>query len=975
MPRVILGILGMLGGFPLLAHAAVADYLGKPVALVRLELQGRATTDSALLQVIETRVGEPLSMLQVRESVTHLFSLGRFDDVRVDATMEPTGVVLRYDLTPIRLVSKIVFAGPLSHPGIETSELRRAVTDRYGTTPPFGRVVELSRVISDVLRQRGYRRADVRPQVAPSGQSAKAILQFTIDPGPRTLISTIEIAGAPAEPREDLLDRLGIAVGAPYQPAALDERIMRYIDARRSRGYYEAQLTPAVRFEDDERVAHLTLVVVPGPHVRVVFAGDLLRADTQKELVPVEREGSVDEDLLEDSSNRIEEYLREQGYRDATAPHMRAESGGELLITFTVHKGPQYRTERVEISGNPSIPLAEFRLGLRLRDGLPFSAANLDADVATIESVYRRRGFAGVKVQSGVEPGPLVPGAADVPVLVRIVVDEGVRTLVGQVRIEGNASIPEATLRAALGLQPGVPYFDAQLRADSDAIQLQYVNRGFQAVTVEAQPRFTPDRTEANPVFLVREGPRIFVDHVLIAGNIRTGAETIERELQVKPGDPLSPSAIQESQRRLAGLGLFRRAQITELGHGNETTRDLLVTVEESPPTTIGYGGGVEGRLRVVSRAQDGGSASEKFEIAPRAFVEIGRRNLFGKNRSVNLSTSISVHPKEASFSLDQLSTSTGGYGFTEYRVVGAFREPRIFNTTMDGLVTGTLEQQIRSSFDFARRSATAQLARRLTPILSMSGAYQLQHTRLFDIRAEQSLIDRLFTQVRLSSFATSVIYDTRDDAVDPGAGQYVSLNGQLAARRIGSEVGFVKSFFTAQAFRALPRTNRIVLAGSARLGLAAGFRRDVVRVDENGNVVPGPDGNPIVESVIQDLPEPERFFAGGDTTVRGFALDTLGHADTVKNGFPIGGNALVIFNAEVRAPLRGGLGVVGFVDTGNVFAHAVDIDLTALRSAVGFGLRYKSPVGPIRVDLGFKVNRRPGEGLTAWFISFGQAF
>ena len=133
----------------------------------------------------------------------------------------------------------------------------------------------------------------------------------------------------------------------------------------------------------------------------------------------------------------------------------------------------------------------------------------------------------------------------------------------------------------------------------------------------------------------------------------------------------------------------------------------------------------------------------------------------------------------------------------------------------------------------------------------------------------------------------------------------------------------------------------------------------------------------------IHDLPQSERFYAGGDTTIRGFALDRVGTrhipaqpSDTLDEDLlPIGGNGLVIFNAELRAPVAGGLGVVGFLDTGNVFARVADIDLTELRSAVGGGVRYKSPFGPIRFDLGFKVNRQPGEGLTAWFISFGQAF
>ena len=215
------------------------------------------------------------------------------------------------------------------------------------------------------------------------------------------------------------------------------------------------------------------------------------------------------------------------------------------------------------------------------------------------------------------------------------------------------------------------------------------------------------------------------------------------------------------------------------------------------------------------------------------------------------------------------------------------------------------------------------------------------------------------------SSFASSAIYDSRDDQVDPARGDYLSINGQLAARKIGSEVGFSKTFMTAQLFRTAPHTRRLVVAGSARLGLADGFPRAV--------------GQPA--QVVEDLPASERFFAGGDTTVRGYALDTLGATRTKdQDGFPIGGNALVIFNAEARVPVWGGVGVVGFLDSGNVFARPTDLDLGMLKTAVGLGVRYKSPVGPIRIDIGFKLQREelsPGrrEGLTALHISLGQAF
>jgi outer membrane protein insertion porin family len=265
---------------------------------------------------------------------------------------------------------------------------------------------------------------------------------------------------------------------------------------------------------------------------------------------------------------------------------------------------------------------------------------------------------------------------------------------------------------------------------------------------------------------------------------------------------------------------------------------------------------------------------------------------------------------------------------------------------------------------------------------VSVTGSYSIQRTELLSVNVTadnpsiESLIGRLFlldAPLRLSLFSSSVIRDTRNDAVNPTAGAYFSVNGQVAARAIGSQVGYLKSFITAQTFRLVPGSSGIVLAGSARLGMAAEFDTD----------------NPI--------PEPERFFAGGDTTVRGFALDTLGvrhdppdsQTDTIdKNGFPIGGNATVVLNGEVRVPVRGGLSVVSFFDTGNVFQRLGQLNVADLRSAVGFGVRYKSPFGPLRVDVGFKTHvetftctgadnipRPCTESRPALHISFGQAF
>jgi outer membrane protein insertion porin family len=482
------------------------------------------------------------------------------------------------------------------------------------------------------------------------------------------------------------------------------------------------------------------------------------------------------------------------------------------------------------------------------------------------------------------------------------------------------------------------------------------------------------------------EGPQVFVDHVIILGNERTSTATIAREVVLKPGAPLGYQARIETQQRLTSLGLFRRVTVEELRHGNDARRDVLIRVEEAPPTTIGYGGGVEGGTRLRPTGESG-LAEERFEMAPRGFFEIGRRNLWGKNRAVNLFTRVSLRSRDITLSREGIRLEQpapgSGYGFNEYRVVGTFREPRVFDTSADGLVTGIIDQAIRSSFNFVRREARAELGYRVSQVYSLAGRYSYERTRLFDERftdEEKPLIDRLFPQVRLSKFSGSMIRDSRTDVIDPGGGTFVIVDGEVAIRAIGSEVGFAKTFLQAFTYYRVPVPRRVVLALGGRLGLAHGFRRSVPREGPDGEPVLDGSGTPIVD-VVQDLPASERFFAGGDTTVRGFSLDRLGTPATISpTGFPTGGNGLVVLNAELRTAVVGNLGMVAFIDAGNVFPRTGDISLSDIRAAAGAGLRYQSPVGPIRIDLGFKLDRRelaPGrlERRSVLHISLGQAF
>ena len=212
---------------------------------------------------------------------------------------------------------------------------------------------------------------------------------------------------------------------------------------------------------------------------------------------------------------------------------------------------------------------------------------------------------------------------------------------------------------------------------------------------------------------------------------------------------------------------------------------------------------------------------------------------------------------------------------------------------------------------------------------------------------------------MRLSTLSAALIRDTRDDPLAPTRGALIGWDNDVAARAIGSEVGFVKTFAQGFVYRRLPGRQATVFAAGARLGLARGFAREVPVLDEDGEPVLGPDGEPTIE-VVTDLPASERFFAGGDTSVRGYALDRLGIPfQTIDaNGFPTGGHAVFVLNAELRVPVVGGLGAVGFMDVGQVFNRVSDFDFGEIKPTAGLGLRYLSPIGPIRIDLGFKLDR-----------------
>ncbi|HXW05367.1 MAG TPA: POTRA domain-containing protein [Vicinamibacterales bacterium] len=959
----------LLAAAPPAAQSAAGRYVGRTVEQVQIYIETNRVEDPALLDLIEVQPGQPLAMSEVRESIAHLYGLGRFQDVQVvGAAGVDGGVHVRFDLIPVHVVQRVEFRGNDTLP---EGRLRGAVIDRHGAAPAVGRIQDVALTLERVYADEGFLRAAIRPEAVELHDPDRTLLTFHVTEGPRATVQSIEVRGNPRIPEPELLRRLDLRVGQPYQRARIQGALDRYVTQLQDRGFYRAigALRPEV-LADATAVA-LTIDVDAGPAVRLQFEGDPIPEGRRRELVPVQQERSVDEDLLEDAEAAIRRYLLQQGYWKANVT--RREEGDEdtLRIVFTVQRGPQYRlADDVEIRGNQAVPLPDLRALIPLKPGELFVDSELTTAASAIRALYLRRGFVAIALKPGVtETDPAGPGQGRIRA--EIVIVEGPRTAIREVRLEGNGSIAEPLLRSRLPptLGPGNPLYEPAIVEGRDALLLEYLNEGFASAAIQPRTVFSDDRTQADLIFAIQEGPQTLVDHILIVGNAKTDPDVILNALEFRSGDPFGFTARLDSQRNLTELGLFRRVRITELTHGTGNEHDVLVTVEEAAATTIGYGGGVEA-TQVLRATGAEGEAREELEFAPRGFFDITRRNLGGRNRSVSLYTRVALRPDDVP---DDPERDGTGVGFREYRVVGTYRAPQ-FVAASDLTITGALEQAKRASFSFSRRGANIDVQRRFLRAMLFSGRYSFSRTRTFDERLsdeDQATIDRLFPQVRLSGFSGALSRDTRDELLSPQRGGFLSIEGAMAARSLGGQVGFVKTYMQGFWFRRLPGSRPVVFATRAAVGLADGFPREVSSTD--------PDGTTRVE-VIEDLPASERFFAGGDTTIRGYALDSVGAPNTITPaGFPTGGNAVLILNGELRMPVWRDFGTALFVDGGNVFRRVMDFDVGELRGSVGFGVRYISPIGPLRLDLGFKLDRREIGGAlesrTALHFSFGQAF
>ncbi len=966
------------------------------VVAVRI-LREDGSSLGALPAQIPVEIGKPLDTEQVAASIRLLYQTGVYADLRAVTYPEAGGVRLDFVAQENLFINQVIIEGVIAPPS--ESSAAAAMQLSLGQTYRKADIDDAVARLKDALREEGLYQATIKIEDRVNKARHQIDIIAHVASGPRVRLGKVELLNNTEYTDAFLLSQFKMRAGRELTVARVrggETRIRKYLEKK---GHLSGRVS--VRrgdYNEADNTISLTLDVTEGPRILVQVDGAKFSKSELKKLVPIYQEGSVDADLLEEGKRNLREKMEREGYFDANVSYSTAEQemvgpstgwkGSQQTITYKVDRGSRHKLLRILFEGNHyfSSSLLRSRLNITTSSWAvrpKFSRRLMENDAQSMRGMYVANGFLSAKVE-----GKILDDVAGKTgdLIIKFVIEEGKQTLVASLKIEGMKSISEEEIRSRVGSSPGQPYSDINVSSDRDNILALYFNEGFPNATFSytAAPSETntqevtaakdsspnkavpesrfPRAQPVNLIYKITEGPQVRVRHVWLTGYNRTRPGIIRRDVKVKPDQPLREGDVVTSQQKLYNLGIFNRVVIEpQNADGTDPDKDIVVLVEEAKRYTISYGGGFEVQRLASTTNPTGG----ELQAAPRGILEISKQNLTGRADSLSL----------------KLRGST-----IQGRALLAYSSPDTFNSqNWSTQATVYLEKtQDINTFSETRYEGNLQLTEKLTPVSTMLYRYTFRKVTVNNLNIPSDEIP-LFNQPTLvSEFSTTWFRDTRDNPADATKGSFTSADFGISGTGLGSSASFIRFFFQNSGYTPIKRNWSY--ARSIRLGILQPYASTV------SLTFPAPTTTPPPEVI----PLPERLFSGGGSNLRGFALNQAGPRDSIT-GFPVGGQALLVINQELRFPLRvpfvgSGLGGAFFYDGGNAYSRLSRMtfrwsapdpvfqpaypglppgrfnpthcefnctnELNYFSHTIGFGLRYATPVGPIRIDLGYLINR-----------------
>jgi outer membrane protein insertion porin family len=877
--------------------------------------------------LLEVEVGEPVTEGGLRRTVRNLVATGRAPDVEVYTRPVENGVAVVLVLRPVVMVREVRITGQL---GLDESVLAARLPQKPAQPLAEESVVGGVFNLQDLYRDEGYFKATVHVHVVTDPRERQAMVVYEVASGARATIGTVRFEG-PIAPftAAALTAELRAGPGKPYRHRVAEEDADQLQLWLIGKGYNLAHVErPRESYDEAANTVSLSFPIDVGPHLVVEVLGGDFKQLRRKGLLPFLGDQGFDEALVQQALARIKAWYQQQGHYHVQVESSEQRAPGELEVTLTIVPGPVRELVAIEFRGNERVSSAKLaqltatapRSLLRPGSGRLVQDV-LDADLENIRSYYALQGFA----QAEVGP-PQVHEQGDQLRLV-VPIKEGPQLRVVRLELHGVERLDERELRKTLPLQPGGPYHPVLLEQTLDTIRNAYAERGFVHAQVSARSDWDRTHTLVDLDFDVLEGQQRVVDRVIARGNRRTHYDVIRRASGLRRGQPIGLTTLYEAESRLYRLGIFSTVDAQLAGSGFDAPqRDVVIRLEEGKSNGLVYGAGYDTYYGL------------------RGLLGFSSSNVGG--RAWSLRTDLRLSQRD-----------------THFRVV--FDQPYLAGLPLPLTSTLFYFDTVEPSYRVKRRGARAETSKVVG---------RTRYSLAFDYRTVQLHVDPgislNFTERRdlpyqLASVIPAVLVDRRDDPLVPTRGWSSLAQVQYSFPAFNSAADFVKVFLQQTGLVNLGGPG--VIAGSLRVGAIEAFRS-----------LPGPSDVPQVLA-SRNVFINERFFAGGPSTHRAYGLDLLGlRGQTLfmpagKHDFePVGGNGLMLANLDYRFPIVASLGGTLFFDSGNVWADWRDIRLSQMRSGVGFGLRYLSAIGPLRLEMGWKLHRERHPEEPPYVVSFG---
>jgi outer membrane protein insertion porin family len=729
------------------------------------------------------------------------------------------------------------------------------------------------------------------------------------------VISQVAVDGLGNVRQRTVLSAIGLKKGKLYSADASREDIRAILDL----GFFD---NVEVRF--DGATGILTYEVSEKPYIeKINFKGNKEFSEGKlKSQSTLKAKDYYDLAKFEETKSKILTYYRDRGFADCNMevyPTVDSETN-KMTITFLITEGNKITIGGVDIEGVISFKKKKVVKLMKTKPKKVFKEETYQTDLKTIEAFYKNSGFMDYKFITS----STTYNEERTQMYIVLNISEGVKYHVGEITYSGNYAVNEKQMKKVIKVKKGDVFDQSKVYETMQGVYESYSDKGYLHSVVE--PSFDKGDEEGvvDVNLSITENSVVYVGSIYVDGLVSTKEKVIRREVLLKEGQVLSAGKVRRSMEKIYNLGFIESAEPQILPTGSSDIMDLVFSVTEGKPGMITAGAGY---------------SSVDYFVGS---IQFQHMNLFGLGQRLNLMWEFGA--RRQNYEID-------------------WTDPWILNKNASLTLSAYNIERIRDyaetsdAYKENRLGASVRVGPRISDYIGLMFGYTYEHVRLFDFDSDQ-LKDEIekateLSRDRTSSLMAQIVYDSRDYIFDPSRGNRQVANIQFAGGPLGGNVNFIKGTVRSSWF--IPTFWKFVLSFNFNAGYISSYG--------------GQDSVPIYE----------KFYIGGADTVRGYKYRT-------EIGDYNGGVFMTVANVEYKFPIvaeKGRTILQGafFYDIGGTWAKMNDINFSIgtednnLRSGVGFGIRFATPVFPLRLDWGYGLNHKEGETLQQFYFTIGNVF